>query len=245
LAIAKWKPFGRFSRFSAMMPWASHKLRSGTTDSKAAACRWRAMLVPGRHSTSQNDELIDQVRTLVMQDHCVTVRELAEEVGINTGSVHSILTNDLAMRRVSMKLMLKLLTMQQKQLCPEVLQDLLDYTNNDLKFLNTVTTGDESCVYRYDPKTMAQSPQWKHSTYLKPKKARQVWSNVKVMLTIFFTPVQWCKTSTHHKAKTLTKNTTWKSFFAFVMLYIGRDRTCRQQEHGSCIMTMHELIPCN
>ena len=44
----------------------------------------------GRPSTSQNDGLIDQVRTLVMQDCHVTVRVLAEEVGISTGSVHSI-----------------------------------------------------------------------------------------------------------------------------------------------------------
>ena len=57
----------------------------------------------GRPSTSRNDELIDQVRALVMQDRRVTVRELVEEVGISTGSVHSILTDDLAMRRVSAK----------------------------------------------------------------------------------------------------------------------------------------------
>ena len=43
-----------------------------------------------RHSTRRNDELIDQMRTLVMQYRRVTVRELAEEVGISTGSVHSI-----------------------------------------------------------------------------------------------------------------------------------------------------------
>ena len=54
----------------------------------------------GGSSTSRNDELIDQVRNLVMQDHRLTVLELAEEVGISTGSVHSILTNDLSMRRV-------------------------------------------------------------------------------------------------------------------------------------------------
>ena len=36
----------------------------------------------------------------------------------------------------------------------------------------------------------------------------------------------WCITSTHHKAKTLTKKTTWKSFLAFVMLCGARDRTC-------------------
>jgi histone-lysine N-methyltransferase SETMAR len=67
----------------------------------------------GRPSPSRNDELIDQVRALVMQDRRVTVRELAEEVGIRTGSVHSILTDDLAMWRVSVKFVPKLLTMEQ------------------------------------------------------------------------------------------------------------------------------------
>jgi hypothetical protein len=39
--------------------------------------------------------------------------------------------------------MLNLLMMQQKQLHLEVSQDLLDYTNSDLEFLNIVTAGDE------------------------------------------------------------------------------------------------------
>jgi len=44
-----------------------------------------------------------------MQDHRVTVRKLAEEVGISTGLVHSILTADLASWRVSAKFMPKLI----------------------------------------------------------------------------------------------------------------------------------------
>ena len=59
------------------------------------------------------------------------------------------------------------------------------------------------------------------------------------------TAMEWCITSTHHKAKTLTKNTTWKSFVTFVMLCGARDRTCGQREGGSCIMTSHQLIPRN
>jgi len=106
-----------------------------------------------------------------------------------------------------------------------------------------VTTGDESWVYRYYPETKAQSSQWKHSTSPRPKKAREVWSNVKVMLTFSLTPVGWCITSMHHKAKTLTKNTNWKFSVAFVMLCSARDWTCGQQEHGSFIMTTHHLIP--
>lgn len=55
LAIAKRKSFGRFSRFSVMMPLASHKLRNGITDSKMATHWWRAMLVP---VGPQQDEII-------------------------------------------------------------------------------------------------------------------------------------------------------------------------------------------
>ena len=52
----------------------------------------------GRSSTSRNDNVINQVRTLVMQDRCITIRELADEVGVSIGSVHTILTADLGLR---------------------------------------------------------------------------------------------------------------------------------------------------
>jgi hypothetical protein len=77
-----------------------------------------------------------------MQDRRVTIRELVEEVGISTGSVHSILTDDLAMRRMSAKFVPKLLAMEQKQLRLEVSQDMLGYANSDPEFLNIVITGD-------------------------------------------------------------------------------------------------------
>ena len=55
------------------------------------------------------------------------------------------------MRRVAAKFVPKLLSAEQKELCVEVAQDLLDTTSTDSEFLNTVITGDESWVYGYDP----------------------------------------------------------------------------------------------
>jgi len=98
----------------------------------------------GRPSTSRNDNVINQVQTLVMQDRRITVREAADEVGISIGSVHTILCSDLGLRRVSAKFVLKLLTMEQKQLRLEIAQDVLDCVESDSNFLNTVITGDES-----------------------------------------------------------------------------------------------------
>ncbi|XP_064100988.1 protein GVQW3-like [Macrobrachium nipponense] len=139
----------------------------------------------GRPSTSRNEEFIENVRRIVEDDRRITINEITEEVGISTGSVHTILTEDLAMRRVSAKFVPKLLVEQQKQLRLEIAEDLLDCANSDSDFMKSIITGDETWVYGYDPETKFQLSQWKHQTSPRPKKARQVRSNVKVMLTCF------------------------------------------------------------
>ena len=63
---------------------------------------------------------------------------------------------------------------------------MLTTFNDEPDLLKKVITGDESLVYGYDIETKAQSFQWKRPEELKPKKARQVRSNVKVLLTVFF-----------------------------------------------------------
>jgi hypothetical protein len=47
---------------------------------------------------------------------------------------------------------------------------ILQYANMDPEFLKTVITDDESWVYRYDPETKVQLPQWKHPTSPRPTK---------------------------------------------------------------------------
>ena len=63
---------------------------------------------------------------------------------------------------------------------------MLNDVNDDPDFVKKVITGDESWVYGYDVETKAQSSQWKHTESPRPKKAHQVRSNVKVLLTVFF-----------------------------------------------------------
>ena len=75
---------------------------------------------------------------------------------------------------------------QQKELHVEIAQDMLDCANNDPEFTKTIITGDETWVYGYNSECKFQSSQWKHSKSPRPKKAQQVRSNIKVMLTCFF-----------------------------------------------------------
>ncbi|XP_053957099.1 uncharacterized protein LOC128862448 [Anastrepha ludens] len=134
-----------------------HRFKNGRT---SAESKPRS----GRTSTCRNEHVIAKVDAVVMRDRRVTIREIAEEVDIITFSAQFIVTEDLVIKRVAAKFVPKLLTVEQKELRVEVSQDMLDSINSDPDFMNTIITGDESWVYRYDPETKMQSSQWKHST---------------------------------------------------------------------------------
>ncbi|KAL4092021.1 hypothetical protein QTP88_026604 [Uroleucon formosanum] len=116
----------------------------------------------------------------------LTVREVANEVGISICTCHLILSDALGMKRVSAKLVPKLLTEEQMEHCIEVCLDLKNRVSNDPCFIKSIITSDETWVYGYDPETKVQSSQWKTANSPRPKKCRQVRSNIKAMLIVFF-----------------------------------------------------------
>ncbi|UYV61163.1 hypothetical protein LAZ67_1003663 [Cordylochernes scorpioides] len=149
----------------------------------------------GRPSTSTTDEKINEVEKMILANRRITVREVAEDLNILIGSCHSIFINDLGMRRVAAKFVPKLLNCDQKQHRMNIANEMLDSVRNDPNLLQRVITGDEAWVYGYDVETKAQSSQWKLPHEPRPKKARQVRANVKVLLTVFFD----CRGVVHHE----------------------------------------------
>ena len=63
---------------------------------------------------------------------------------------------------------------------------MLTTFNDEPDLFKKVVTGDESWVYGYDIETKTESSQWKRPEELRPKKTRQVRSNVTILLTVFF-----------------------------------------------------------
>ena len=122
---------------------------------------------------------------------------------------------------------------------------MLDLANHDPEFIKTIITGDETWVYGYDPETKFQSSQWKHPKSSRPKKAWQVCSNVKVMLTCFLIIVASSTTNTHQKARQLTRSTTCRFYLAFMKLCKESGPTCGQQRvFSSTIMHMSSCSVC-
>jgi len=130
--------------------------------------------------------MIAKVRTVIRNNRKLTAREIAGDCGISMGSCDAILTDDLHIKRVCAKFVLRLLTDDQREQRQTVVRDLFERSCEDVQFLKNIVTGDQPWVYGYDPETKQQSSQWKGPTSPRPKKGRQVRSKTKLMLLVFF-----------------------------------------------------------
>jgi histone-lysine N-methyltransferase SETMAR len=152
------------------------------------------------------------------------------------------MTQDLGMRRVSAKLVPLLLTQNQTEHRATACRELLQRAENDATFLSSIITGDETWVYGYDPETKQMSSQWKTPSSPWPKKVRQVLSNVKTMLIVFFDAVGLV----HHEFLPQRQIMNQNVYITFLQHL--RDAVRRKRPHkwsSGTWLLHHENAPCH
>ena len=106
----------------------------------------------GRSSTITTQENIEAVERIVMRNRQVSVRRLAEELVIPKTIIHEIMDNQLGMKKVCTRWVLKLLTPIQRANRVDCYQELLEENEvNPVKFFDSIVTDDEFWIHYYDP----------------------------------------------------------------------------------------------
>ena len=142
---------------------------------------------PGRPVTVAMPEMVNKVDVIITTDRRVTQRYIASKVGISQERVHSILTEDLEMRKLSARWVPRLLTVDQKHTRRTLSRINLNVFEEDpANFLKRFVTMDETWVHHFTPEAKQQSKQWKHPDSPLPKKAKTVPSAGKVMASVFW-----------------------------------------------------------
>ncbi len=112
---------------------------------------------PGQHPTVRTLSNVCAVDQVLQRDRLATVRQLAAEVNLSKASVHSILKNDLQLKKQAPKFVPCILTDEQKQLCIQVCCENLWIMKDNPNFLACVITGDESWFSVLEPEQKQQS----------------------------------------------------------------------------------------
>ena len=140
---------------------------------------------PGRPKSATDEQTVEKIKEFVNTDRRLKVREIAQEMGISTGSVHSVLSDILGMKKLSARWVPRLLTVYDEhrrvQYCEENL-----FMEGEKNFFSTLVTGDETWCYYYDPETKEQSREWRRQGSPPPRKAKREKSAGKGMATVFW-----------------------------------------------------------
>ena len=119
---------------------------------------------------------------MVKQDARFTVKEIADGVGVSSGTVHKILTQELKLRKVCARWVPHLLTKEQKTTSVKMAKYLLKkYKIFDKRRISELFTGDEIWVYYFEPQRRIK--QWPQKDQARPIRIK---SAAKVLYAVFF-----------------------------------------------------------
>ena len=142
---------------------------------------------PGRPVSQSTAENVDKVHQLVLENRKISIECIVQETGLSTGTVHTILHEQLSMSKVCARWVPKMLTPDMKATRVNTSSVLLSrYNVNPENFLSRVVTGDETWVYYYDPPSKFESMEWKHAGSPRTKKFKVSRTTKKLMATVFW-----------------------------------------------------------
>ena len=127
----------------------------------------------GRRKEVKTPELIGQIKNFMDKDHRVSIETISAQFDVSVGTVHTIIREELKMRKICARFVPRVLREDQKKRCCHHSREMVKLINSDPAVLDALATYDENWIYCYDPETKRQCSQWKHAGSPRPKKARQ------------------------------------------------------------------------
>ncbi|KAM8720552.1 hypothetical protein ACLKA7_006572 [Drosophila subpalustris] len=153
-------------------------------EGKSTICDWYSNFKRGRTSTEDSKrpgrpqeviipEIIRQVRQIVLTNRRVKVREIAETVGISTGSAVSILHVHLHMKKLNVKWVPHFLDIEQREKRVADSKSCLDMFKRNLsEFLRRYITMDETWIHHYIPESNWSSAEWREAGESRSKRVK-------------------------------------------------------------------------
>ena len=111
----------------------------------------------GRSKEVRTPELIGQIKDFMDKDRCVSIEKISAQFDVSVGTVHTIIHEELKMRKICAKFVPRVLREDQKERRCHDSREMVELINSDPAVFDALVTCDESWIYCYDPVT--NSPQ--------------------------------------------------------------------------------------
>ena len=148
----------------------------------------------GRPISGASDKFVLEVSELLEEDPHISLVEIANAVGVSTGTAHTIVHETLQFRKICARWVPHALTQAEKTKRVQYAQNLLsDFDRTDSRSLFDIVTGDETWVCYCEPFLKEANKVWVAKGQDSPMIPRHDFRNPKVMYCIFFSSGPVCQ----------------------------------------------------
>ena len=149
-----------------------------------------------RPSIITADENIQAVERIVMRDRQTSIRRVAEELAIPKTIIHETMDNQLGMKKICTRWILKFLTLIHRANRVDCCQELLQQREvNPPKFFDSIVTDDESWTHHYDLLSQLEAKVWRRLGEQTPTRLHQERLDGKISWKDYddhFREQRWC-----------------------------------------------------
>ena len=110
----------------------------------------------GRSKEVNRPELIIQIKNFMDKDRRVSIETISAQFDVSVGSVHTIIREELKMRKICAKFVPRVLREDQKERRCHDSREMVELIISDPAVLDALVTCDESWIYCYEPETKRQ-----------------------------------------------------------------------------------------
>ena len=106
----------------------------------------------GRSKEVRIPELIGQIKNFMDKDRRVSIETISAQFDVSVGTVHTIIREELKMRKICAKFVPRVLREDQKERRYHDSREMVEQINSDPAVLHALVTCNESWIYCYDPR---------------------------------------------------------------------------------------------
>ena len=110
----------------------------------------------GRSKEVRTPELIGQIKNFMDKDRRMSIETISAQFDVSVGTVHTIICEELKMRKICAKFVPRVLREDQKERRCHESREVVEMINSDPAVLDALVTCDESWIYCYNPETKRQ-----------------------------------------------------------------------------------------
>nr|CAP20055.1 transposase [Portunus trituberculatus] len=141
----------------------------------------------GRPSTSRTEENIAAVRRMIEENRHTTIAVISDDLGLSTGSIHTIIHEDLKMRKVCSRWVPHLLSDDEKMRRVQCASAILtEFGPDGHKRITDIVTGDEKWFYFFQVPHKRQNMVWLGEKDARPTVVKGGFRSRKQMFIVFF-----------------------------------------------------------